>query len=71
MLSTPPQPEPTGCAAADEALRLQVWRESLVGDLWSPGWRNAPALRAELRRTETHLCDIYWPRWREVMNGHL
>jgi hypothetical protein len=63
----PPQPEPAGCAAAAEALHLQVWRESLIGDLWRPGRRNAPALRAELQRTETCLCDIYWPSWREVM----
>jgi hypothetical protein len=62
----PPQPEPAQRAAPNEAL-LQVWRESLVGDLWRPGRRNAPALRAELRRTEALLCDIYWPRWREVM----
>ena len=52
--------------AHDAAARLLVWRQSLIGDLWRPGRRCAPTLRAELRRVERQICDIYWPRWREV-----
>ena len=48
-----------------EARHLLVWRDGLIGDLWRPGRRNAPTLRAELRRTEASLCDIYWPHWAE------
>jgi len=51
---------------AGEAVALVVWRQSLIGDLWRPGRRNAPALRAELRRTERRLVDFYWPHWREA-----
>jgi hypothetical protein len=65
-MSTAPAPVTTTTVTTD-ARRLAVWRQHLVESLWRPGRRNAPRLRAELRRVEHQLCDLYWPRWREVV----
>jgi len=48
-------------ADAHEAIRLVVWRDSLVSALWRPGRHNAPTLRAELQRVERQLVQIFWP----------
>ena len=58
-------------STANAATRLLAWRESLIGDLWRPGRRNAPTLRAELRRIERQILRPTGPAGARWPDAHL